>query len=75
MRNLVLLLILPLLLQNADSQDRQRVERNEQLLKRIGRIESITWIDAEQSPEAAIALVDRLKILIPLHRVEFGSCH
>jgi valyl-tRNA synthetase len=57
---------LPVLLQNATPGDRERVLRNHQLLTQLGRIESIAWIGEEESPDAAIALVDQMKILIPM---------
>ncbi|MGR9106601.1 MAG: valine--tRNA ligase [Gammaproteobacteria bacterium] len=57
---------LPVLLQNASPSDRERAERNHFLLTRLGRIESLTWIGEDESPDAAIALVDQLKILIPM---------
>ncbi|MGH8550594.1 MAG: valine--tRNA ligase [Methylococcales bacterium] len=57
---------LPVLLQNATPSDRERADRNHLLLTKLGRIESIAWLGEEESPEAAIALVDQLKILIPM---------
>src|SRR5690606_37824054 len=33
----------------------------------LGRLESITWLEAgEQAPEAAIALVGEMKVLVPM---------
>ncbi len=57
---------LPVLLQNAKPCDRARVNRYSLLLKKLGRIESISWIDDSESPDAAIALVEQMKILIPM---------
>ncbi|MCI0667595.1 MAG: valine--tRNA ligase [Methylococcaceae bacterium] len=57
---------LPVLLQNATPDDRQRADRNHLLLTKFGRLRSITWIGEDESPDAAIALVDQMKILIPL---------
>ncbi len=57
---------LPVLLQNANATDRERASRNDLLLTKLGRIEAITWIDEGEPPDAAIALVDQMKILIPM---------
>jgi valyl-tRNA synthetase len=58
---------LPVLLENGSATDRDRLERNRHYLENIGRVETITWLEAgEQAPESAIALVGELKLLIPL---------
>ncbi|WP_022949187.1 valine--tRNA ligase [Methylohalobius crimeensis] len=58
---------LPVLLQQGMDLDRQRVEAYRAYLERFGRIESIDWLGADQTPpESAIALVGELKILIPM---------
>ncbi len=58
---------LPVLLENGSATDRDRLEHNRHYLENIGRIETITWLEAgEQAPESAIALVGELKLLIPL---------
>jgi valyl-tRNA synthetase len=58
---------LPVLLQNGSSADRDRLENNRHYLENIGRIETITWLDAgEQAPESATALVGEMRLLIPL---------
>jgi valyl-tRNA synthetase len=58
---------LPVLMQNGSSADKDRLENNRHYLENIGRIESITWLDAgEQAPESATALVGEMKLLIPL---------
>jgi len=58
---------LPVLLENGSATDRGRLERNRHYLENIGRIETITWLEAnEQAPESAIALVGEMKLLIPL---------
>lgn len=58
---------LPVLLQHGTDLDRQRVERFHLYLERLGRIESIRWLGSDQLlPKSAIALVDELKILIPM---------
>ncbi len=58
---------LPVLLQHGSTKDRQRVESWRNWLERFGRIESIHWLDANETPpESAIALVEDLKVLIPM---------
>ncbi|HYQ90586.1 MAG TPA: class I tRNA ligase family protein, partial [Candidatus Competibacteraceae bacterium] len=59
--------LLPVLLQQGSSEDRQRLERNRTALLSLGRLDSITWLeDIVTAPEAAIALVGQMKLLIPL---------
>ncbi len=58
---------LPVLLENGTEQDRLFLKRNEHLLYSMGRIESAAWLGLEDNaPESAIALVENLRILIPL---------
>jgi len=58
---------LKLLLQNGSEQDKSFLDNNLAYLQRIGRLEDITWLTNEQTaPESAIALVDEMKILIPM---------
>ncbi|BCX82509.1 valyl-tRNA synthetase [Methylomarinovum caldicuralii] len=58
---------LPVILQDGSTDDRERVERWRPYLERFARVESVRWLEAgETPPEAAISLVDELKILIPL---------
>ncbi|MGR9037091.1 MAG: class I tRNA ligase family protein, partial [Gammaproteobacteria bacterium] len=55
------------LLQNGSAKDRERLESNLAYLQKLGRLESIVWLNpAETAPESAIALVGDLKILIPM---------
>ncbi len=57
----------PLLLENASPLDRERLERNNETLRKLGRIESLQLLDSgDQAPDSAIALVDQMKILIPM---------
>ncbi len=56
-----------ILLQNGSELDRQRLDNNIQLLNKLGKIESLLWLSAdEKTPESAISLVGELKILIPM---------
>ncbi len=58
---------LSVLLQGGDAVDRQRVTRQQAALLRLGRLDSLTWLAADEpAPEAAMALVGELKWLIPM---------
>ena len=58
---------LPILLQHGSANDQQCLANNFAYLKKLGRLEEITWLDASESaPESAIALVGELNILIPM---------
>lgn len=59
--------IIPLLLRKGQSEDKQRLTSNQNLLMRLARLESIVWLDENTSPPpAAAALVDELELFIPL---------
>ena len=58
---------LPILLQDGSVLDRQRVATLQHYLLKLGRLDTMTWLEpGSPAPEAAIALVGNLKILIPL---------
>lgn len=58
---------LPVLLDNVSAKDQSILDNNQSLLSSLARTESITCIKAdEQTPESAIALVNEMKILIPM---------
>ncbi len=58
---------LPVLLQNGDDSDRERLDRNGTFLKSLARLESITWLEpGDEAPESATALIGDMKLLIPL---------
>ena len=58
---------LPVLLQDGSSSDRERLENNMHTLISIGRIQSATWLDEDdEAPESSTALVNEMKLLIPL---------
>ena len=58
---------LPVLLDNTSDTDRLYAERNHDYLVRFGRFESIDFLaDSDAAPESATALVEGLKVLIPL---------
>jgi valyl-tRNA synthetase len=58
---------LPVLLQNGTAQDLKWLEGSRELLVKLGRLESITVLEADKTaPESAIALLGELRILIPM---------
>ena len=58
---------LPVLIQNGSDNDRIFLQQNQLYLQKLGRLESINWLEAhDTAPESAIALVGDMKILIPM---------
>ena len=58
---------LPVLLQNGSEADQQSLDANLVYLQKLGRLESITWLNSDEvTPESAIALVGEMNILIPM---------
>ncbi len=57
---------LPVLLQNGGEMDKVRLDDNRAFLVSLARLEAITWLDDEEAPESATALVGDMKLLIPL---------
>lgn len=58
---------LKVLLKNGSEKDRQFLEGSQQYLLKLGRLESIEWLaDNSQAPESAIALVGKMRVLIPM---------
>lgn len=58
---------LPLLLSNGTELDVKRCERHHSLLSALARLESINILNTSDSePDSAVALVDTLKLLIPM---------
>jgi len=57
---------LPVLLQNGSEQDKQRVDQHELLISTLAKTESIQWLESDNAPESAIALVGSMRILIPM---------
>jgi valyl-tRNA synthetase len=61
---------LPVILQHAGAADRRRAEAFAVLLRHVGRVESITLLDAgSEPPAAATALLDDLRLLVPMKGV------
>lgn len=57
----------PLLFKNGSSQDKIYLAANKTFLKQLAKIETITWLNADDdAPQAATALVGDCQILIPL---------
>jgi valyl-tRNA synthetase len=58
---------LPILIQNGNADDQQKLSKHENILISLARLDTITWLNNEdEAPESAIALVGDMKILIPL---------
>ena len=58
---------LPVLLQNGSDADKVLFETHENYLKKLAKLESITWLSAgDDAPESATALVGKMKLLIPM---------
>ncbi len=59
--------LLAVLLHKGTSVDKERYENNANLILRLARLESCTWLtENETHPESATALVGELEILIPM---------
>ncbi|MFQ5759811.1 MAG: valine--tRNA ligase, partial [Acidiferrobacterales bacterium] len=57
---------LPVLLQNGNDTDRERLERNKHYVIALASIDSIAWLDdGEDAPESATSLVGRMRVLVP----------
>ncbi|MGD8429870.1 MAG: class I tRNA ligase family protein, partial [Ectothiorhodospiraceae bacterium] len=58
---------LPVLLANASTKDRERVERNRWFLDFLARLESVDILDSrDEAPESALALVGEMELLVPM---------
>jgi len=58
---------LPVLLQGGSATDQAHLGKYRHYLQSVGRIDSITWLEAnEPAPESSTALVGEMKLLIPL---------
>ncbi|MDH3576858.1 MAG: valine--tRNA ligase [Gammaproteobacteria bacterium] len=61
---------LPVVLQNASDIDQRRADAHALLLKRVGRVESVTILaDGAEAPAAATALLGDLRLLVPMKGV------
>ncbi|MDJ0940028.1 MAG: valine--tRNA ligase [Woeseiaceae bacterium] len=58
---------LPVLLENASTEDQRRADQHAALLGRVGRVESVTVLaDGEQPPASATALLGDMRLLVPM---------
>jgi valyl-tRNA synthetase len=58
---------LDLMCRNGSDLDRERLRNNAGFLKKLARLDSIEWLDADtQAPVAATGLVGELELLVPL---------
>ena len=58
---------LPVLLQGASADDRDRAVRHRHILERVGRVESITPLpDGDAGPASATALLGDMRLLVPM---------
>lgn len=58
---------IPVLVKNGSADDQQRLNDNQQFLKKLAALESITWLSpAENAPMSATALVGQMEILVPM---------
>ena len=57
---------LSILLQNWSSQDLLNFENCQQYVHSLAKVKNIEWLENEDAPESATALVGEMKILIPL---------
>ena len=58
---------LPVLLEQSTARDRLFAERNDLLLKRVGRVESVRSLEeSEQAPASATALLNNMRLLVPM---------
>ena len=58
---------LPVLLEQSTERDRLFTERNNLLLKRVGRVESVLPLeDGEEAPASATALLNNMRLLVPM---------
>ncbi len=58
---------LPVLFKNGTTDDQQRLTNNQQFLKKLASLESVTWLNAgDAEPMSATALVGQMEILVPM---------
>ncbi len=58
---------LNVLFKNGSADDQQRLQANQQFLKKLASLESVTWLNAGNAePMSATALVGQMEILVPM---------
>ena len=59
--------LLNVLLQNGNTEDQALLEKHQQYLVKLAKLENITWLsESDEAPDSATALVGEMKILIPM---------
>ena len=57
----------PVLLHNGNQDDQRRYQENEQFLKSLAKLESITWLNGDEDvPMSATQLVGNMEVLVPM---------
>ncbi|WP_039916327.1 valine--tRNA ligase [Cellvibrio mixtus] len=58
---------LNVLFKNGSADDQQRLQANQQFLKKLASLENVTWLNAgDTEPMSATALVGQMEILVPM---------
>jgi len=58
---------LAVLFKNGSAEDQQRLQANQQFLKKLASLESVTWLNSnDPEPMSATALVGKMEILVPM---------
>lgn len=58
---------LNVLFKNGSADDKLRLETNQQFLKKLASLESVTWLNSgDEEPMSATALVGQMEILVPM---------
>lgn len=58
---------LPVLFKNGSGEDQQRLNNNQQFLKKLASLESVTWLNqGDEEPMSATTLVGQMEILVPM---------
>ncbi len=58
---------LTVLMKNGSEEDKRRLTENAPFLRKLAKLEEITWLDSsDEAPVAATALVGELEILVPM---------
>lgn len=58
---------LTILLRNGNDNDKKRLQQNEQFLKKLAKLDTISWLDSSaEAPLSATQLVDEMEILVPM---------
>ncbi|PCJ36954.1 MAG: valine--tRNA ligase [Moraxellaceae bacterium] len=59
--------VIPVLLRNGNADDQQRFNANAQFLTSLAKLESLTWLSAnDEAPMSATQLVGEMEVLVPM---------